>query len=167
MEIFDYNRLVHDLNGLDTATFLTKLREIFRVTPIYAIEKHQRQQEHILLYIENTWWNIEVPFSMIDKSDVVNSLDTAILTNELLFPLLGIEDLKTDERISFIHGRKGLEGIEEKVNDGFAVCGFALSPVTVEQLKAVADNDKIMPPKSTWIEPKLRSGLTMYPLNHG
>jgi uncharacterized protein (DUF1015 family) len=167
MEIFDYNRLVHDLNGLDTATFLTKLREIFRVTPIYAIEKHQRQQEHILLYIENTWWNIEVPFSMIDKSDVVNSLDTAILTNELLFPLLEIEDLKTDERISFIHGRKGLEGIEEKVNDGFAVCGFALSPVTVEQLKAVADNDKIMPPKSTWIEPKLRSGLTMYPLNHG
>ena len=166
MEIVDYNRLVHELNGLSEEEFLSQLKQKFTITQIDNVQLFNREQKNILMYINHNWWNIEISSQFVDSSDVVNSLDTAILTNEILDPILNIQDLKTDERISFIHGKKGLEGIEEKVNSGRAICGFALSPVTVSQLKAVADNDKIMPPKSTWIEPKLRSGLTMYPLNH-
>lgn len=166
MQIMDYNRLVHDLNGLTREEFLAQLANKFEVQQVDDISTHPRKIRAILLYIGLSWYEIKIPTEMVDKEDVVASLDTAILTDQILNPLLGIHDLKIDSRISFINGVKGLEGIEEVVNDEKAVCGFALHPVTVQQLKAVADNNAIMPPKSTWIEPKLRSGLTMYPLNH-
>jgi len=166
MQIMDYNRLVHDLSGLTREEFLEKLEEKFEVNLIKDVEHYERKMRSILLYIGLSWYEIKIPKEMINPNDVVDSLDTAILTREILDPILGIKDLKIDSRISFINGVKGLEGIEETVNEEKAICGFALFPVTVQQLKAAADNNKIMPPKSTWIEPKLRSGLTMYPLNH-
>lgn len=166
MQIMDYNRLVHDLNGLTSGEFLSLLKDSFEVTEIGDIEQYKREIRSILLYISRSWYEVKIPHHMISETDVVESLDTAILTRQILDPMLGIKDLKIDSRISFINGVKGLEGIEEIVNDEKAICGFALYPVTATQLKAVADNNKIMPPKSTWIEPKLRSGLTMYPLNH-
>jgi len=166
MEILDYNRLIHDLHGMTKDEFVEQLKSKFKLTEIQDISAFKREQNNILLYITKHWYNIEISKDLIDSTDAVNSLDTAILTNNILSPILKIQDLKTDNRVSFINGVKGLEGIEEKVNQGLAICGFALTPVSVTQLKAVADNNQIMPPKSTWIEPKLRSGLTMYPLNN-
>ena len=165
MEILDYNRLIHDLNGLTENQFVARLDSKFKLTRIENLDSYNRTQENILLYISNTWYNIKFEDHRIDKTDAVNSLDTAVLTNDILRPILNIQDLTTDNRVSFISGTKGLKGIEQEVNEEKAICGFALAPVSVDQLKAVADKNEIMPPKSTWIEPKLRSGLTMYPLN--
>ncbi len=166
MEIFDYNRLVKDLNGMTTLELLTAVQKDFTLLEVSDVHTHNRSLHNILMYLEGKWFNLKIKESLIDREDPVNGLDTALLTNYLLDPILNIKDLKTDERINFISGTKGLEGIEEAVDNGKYKVGFALFPVTPDQLKAVADNDAIMPPKSTWIEPKLRSGLTMYPLGN-
>ncbi|MFT4601281.1 MAG: hypothetical protein ACI857_001459 [Arenicella sp.] len=166
MDILDYNRLIHDLNGLTEAEFIHALKETFTLTEVTDPVSFKRTQKKILLYLDHHWYSIHIEEDQINEDDVVNSLDTAILTNMILNPILGVKDLKTDNRVSFINGAKGLAGIENEVDLGKAICGFALAPVSVDQLKAVADKNEIMPPKSTWIEPKLRSGLTMYPLNN-
>lgn len=166
MEIFDYNRLVNDMNGLTTLEFLTAVQENFTLLEVTNVQSHIRSVHNILMYIEGKWFNLKIKESLLDRSDPVKGLDTAVLTDYLLDPILNIKDLKTDERINFISGTKGLEGIMEDVDSGKNRIGFALFPVTPDQLKAVADNNCIMPPKSTWIEPKLRSGLTMYPLGN-
>ena len=164
MEILDYNRLVNDLNGLTVADFLAKIELNFEVSKVENVHLHNRSDKNILMYLDAIWYNLAVRDNSVNESDVVECLDTAILTAKLLTPILDIHDLKTDERINFINGVKGLDGIKLAVDEGDARVGFALFPVSVAQLKAVADNDRIMPPKSTWVEPKLRSGLTMYPL---
>jgi uncharacterized protein (DUF1015 family) len=164
MEILDYNRLVNDLNGLTVPDFLNKISVNFTVTKVVDVRLHERSDKNILMYLDSTWYNLAVRDNSVNERDVVECLDTAILTAKLLTPVLDIHDLKTDERINFINGVKGLDGIKLAVDSGDARVGFALFPVSVAQLKAVADNDRIMPPKSTWVEPKLRSGLTMYPL---
>lgn len=166
MEIFDYNRIVKDLNGMSTLELLSAVQKEFTLLEVNDVQTHIRSLHNILMYIEGKWFNLKIKESLIDRSDPVKSLDTAVLTNYLLDPILGIKDLKTDERINFISGTKGLDGIAESVDSGKYKVGFALFPVTPDQLKAVADNNEIMPPKSTWIEPKLRSGLTMYPLEN-
>ena len=161
--IFDYNRLVKDLNGLTEEEFLSKLSKSFivdtNVTQISSENPHQ-----ICMYLNNNWYNLTVKENLINEEDPVKSLDTYILNELLLEPILGIKDIKTDSRISFVEGTKGSRGITKKVNSGDYAVGFLLHPVSVDQLKKVADANQIMPPKSTWIEPKLRSGLTIYPL---
>ena len=161
----DYNRLVKDTNGLTEAELLNKLNEHFIVTetleePVQSIGVH-----HILMYINEKWYNLQAKESIINRGHPVESLDTHILSEYLLKTILGITSLKTGDRIDFISGNKGMTGIKNKVDSGKFKIGFGLYPVSPKQLKDVADANLIMPPKSTWIEPKLRSGLTIYPLN--
>lgn len=163
MKILDYNRLVSDLNGQTTEEFMAAVADFFEVER--TVRSHRRVPHHILMYLEGDWYNLKAKAGTFAADDPVASLDTAVLTEHLLTPILGIRDLRTDARISFMSGTRGLEGIEKAVDSGQQRVGFVLHPVTAEQLKAVADQQRVMPPKSTWIVPKLRSGLTLYPLN--
>lgn len=165
LNIMDYNRLVREFENLSDEAFFKLIEENFSIQ-IVTREKSKPSAVHeIAMYIEGEWYHLIPKPEKFDANHPVNSLDTAILTDLLLDPILGIKDLKTDKRIDFISGNKGLEGIEDAVQSGNFKVGFALFPVSAEQLKRVSDEEMIMPPKSTWIEPKLRSGLTIYPLD--
>ena len=115
--------------------------------------------------LDSSWYSLLCKPSVIESLHPVRSLDAEILTLYVLDPILDIKDLKTDDRIEFISGAETIDSIEEKVFKGKAAVAFILYPATMEQVKRVADNQLIMPPKSTWVEPKLRSGLTIYPIN--
>lgn len=165
LKIFDYNRLVKDLNGLSKTAFLSQLSESFIVTEVLHEDAAPTGLHEISMYLEDQWYKLTAIEGSFDREHPVYRLDTDILTKNVLEPVLDLHDLKTNDRISFINGRKGMEGIKEAVDDGRATVGFGLFPVAVEHLKKVADAELIMPPKSTWIEPKLRSGLTIFPLD--
>jgi uncharacterized protein (DUF1015 family) len=155
--IMDYNRVVKDLNGLDETTFLGKLAESFAVekvnTAFSPANLHQfgmylNRQWYSLTAREGTWTN-----------DPIGVLDVTILSNQLLDKLLGIKDQRTDKRIDFVGGIRGLGELEKRVNSGEMAVAFSLHPVTIQQLFDIADSGNVMPPKSTWFEPKLRDGL--------
>ena len=165
MEIMDYNRMVSDLNGLTSSDFFKALEENFVITPLTEKNPKPTQMHEINMYLEKKWYCLVPNNNAFDSNHPVEILDTQILTKLILKPILNIKDLKTDERIGFINGKKGLGRMAEIIDAEEQKVGFALFPVSVEQLKKVADNNMIMPPKSTWIEPKLRSGLTIYPLD--
>lgn len=165
LHILDYNRVVKDLNGMSNLDFLEKISAYFHINKIEPGEARPSKFHEISMYLYGEWYKLIPNQNLIDSTHPVNSLDTAILSDKLLTPILNISDLKTDQRIEFISGNKGPEAIENAVDSGSAKVGFVLFPVSVDQLKKVADANLIMPPKSTWIEPKLRSGLTIYPLN--
>ena len=118
------------------------------------------------MYLAGQWYSLTAKDGTYNEGDLVGNLDARILTTNVLTPILGITDVKTDNRISFVEGTKGAEGLQKRVDDEDAVVAFGLYPVSIEQLKAVADANDIMPPKSTWIEPKMRSGLTIYSLEN-
>lgn len=164
LRILNYNRVVKDLNGLSEKEFLQKISNQFNVEKIDPLEAQPKILHDISMYLNNLWYKLTPKENTFDSKHPVNSLDTAILSDNLLTPILNIIDLKTDRRIEFISGNKGIEAIQNSVNLDVSKVGFVLFPVSVHQLKKVADENLIMPPKSTWIEPKLRSGLTIYPL---
>ena len=116
-------------------------------------------------FLKGKWYSLTAKPEICSSKDPVKSLDAQILTDQVLTPILGIRDLKTDSNIAFMSGAEGLSAIEDAVNKGQAEVGFVLYPVSMEQVKAVADHELIMPPKSTWVEPKIRSGLTIYMIN--
>ncbi len=158
--IMDYNRVVEDLNGLPVAAFLEQVAEKF------SIEKKESRfrpmEKHVFgMYLNGDWYALTAKPGTYPEEDPVNRLDAAILQNHLLSPILGIEDPRTDSRIDFIGGIRGLEELERRAGSGVA---FALCPVLIEDLLSVADSGKVMPPKSTWFEPKLRSGLFLHRL---
>ena len=164
MRIYDFNRLVTDLNGLTLADFLSK------VEMVYTIEKQSTTRkpiakDEIAMYISDCWYNLVAKKHSFDAGHCVENLDPAILSKNILNPILGIKDIRNDKRIGFMDGKKGLLGLQNAVDSGDFVVAFALKPITFKQLKTVADNGEIMPPKSTYIEPKLRSGLTIYAIN--
>ena len=165
LNILDFNRVVKDLNGLSKSKFLSLLEEKFMVQQIdqklYAPQRHGE----ISLYVDKDWYSLVIKEEFINKDHPVECLDTYILTHSVLKPILGIKDLKTDDRIDFVSGDKGMKGLRKVIEKGDAKIAFALFPISPQQLIAVADANLIMPPKSTWIEPKLRSGLTIYPLD--
>ncbi|MDX1349929.1 MAG: DUF1015 domain-containing protein [Putridiphycobacter sp.] len=165
LNILDFNRVVKDLNGLSKKDFFKQLEKSFTVREIN--QKHYAPQKHgeISLYIDKNWYSLELIDGLVDMDHPVRCLDTNILTELVLKPILDIHDLKTDDRIDFISGDKGMKGLRKMVDKGTAKLAFALFPISPQQLIAVADANLIMPPKSTWIEPKLRSGLTIYPLD--
>ncbi|MBK7128967.1 MAG: DUF1015 domain-containing protein [Crocinitomicaceae bacterium] len=165
MFIQDYNRIVRDLGDNTQASFIHKIEQNFVVQKTDEATCKPHKLHEIAMYFSSAWYKLTPKSDTFDYTDSVNSLDTAILTNLLLEPVLGISDLKTDKRIDFISGNKGMSALQEAVDSGQFQVAFGLFPVTVSQLKQVADEGKIMPPKSTWIEPKLRSGLTIYPLD--
>ncbi len=164
LNIIEYNRTVNDLNEHSPESFLEEVAKVFDIKEtqkLYTpIQKH-----NFSMYFSGKWYSLTAKKGTYDENDIVGNLDAKILTQNILSPILGITDLKTDNRIEFIEGTRGPEGLQNKVDSEEAVVAFGLYPVSIEQLKAVADANDIMPPKSTWIEPKMRSGLTIYDLS--
>ncbi len=155
--IMDYNRVVADLNGLTAEQFLQAIGEQFTVTPAKPGAPYAPKSKHEFgMYLNNAWYVITAKEGSFDANHPIDSLDCAILQSNLLAPILGINDPRTDNRIDFVGGIRGLEELERRAGEGVA---FSLYPVTMADLFHVADSGEIMPPKSTWFEPKLRSGL--------
>lgn len=164
MQILEFNRLVRSLQGLSEEQLIAALTENFTITQLKSAQKPTDQHE-ITMCVRGNWYQLICHTSIVDHQHPVNCLDAEILTQFVLHPLLGISDLKTDENIQFIPGTEALEKTESRIVKGEFEIGFFLFPVNIEQIKRVADNGMTMPPKSTWIEPKLRSGLTIYNIN--
>ena len=161
LKVYDYNRLITDMNGLTVDNLIKKLKVSFTVKKHKEIYKPTAPGK-IGMYVSDSWYELTVKSKTIRTETLVDQLDAEILNYVVFEPLFGITDLKTDKRIRFIAGLSGMEGIQKIVDDGRAKAGFALFPITTEQIKDVANSGEIMPPKSTWIEPKLRSGLIIY-----
>jgi uncharacterized protein (DUF1015 family) len=161
--IMDYNRSVKDLNGLKSEEFIKKIEEKFNVSKVDY--KKPKSSKNFCMYLDGTWYNLSAKDGTYDKNDPVNSLDVAILQNNLLSPILGIGDPRTDNRIHFIGGIRGTSELEKIVNSGDFKVSFSLYPTTIEDLMSVADAGLTMPPKSTWFEPKLKSGLLVHRLS--
>ncbi|MFI5166957.1 MAG: DUF1015 domain-containing protein [Thermoanaerobaculales bacterium] len=162
LRIMDYNRVVRDLNGLQPAQFLAKVEERFSV-----LKASDGRPEHVHcfgMFLGGKWYSLEAKPGSFPSADPVRSLDAAILQENLLAAVLGIADPRTDKRVDFIGGIRGLGELERRVKQGWAVA-FSLHPVSLDQLMAVADAGLVMPPKSTWFEPKLRSGLLVRTLD--
>ena len=163
--IIDYNRVVRDLNGMSRQTFLNKLEKYFRIRTIPSSDKAKPQHEHEFgMYLIDQWYKLTLKEEMVDLNDPVKSLDSALLTDLVLTPILGIENIRKDERIDFVGGNRGMEALEGRVNAGEMTLAFALYPITIKQLMNVADSNALMPPKTTWFEPKLQSGLFIHSL---
>lgn len=158
--IMDYNRCVKDLHELTKEAFLKAVEECFDVTVLDGA-KHPQAKGQITMYFENRWYLLQAKQELLAITDPVATLDVSLLQEYLLKPVLGIEDPRTDERIDFIGGIRGLEELERRVQTDMTVA-FAMYPTSIGELFAVADAGLLMPPKSTWFEPKLRSGLLMH-----
>lgn len=169
MKILDYNRVVRDLNSHTVQTFLDLVSKSFEVTP-YLTSGHQKsyqpEEEHTFgMYLEGKWYQLKAKSEITRTQDPVEILDVSILQNHLLSPILGIGDPRSDERIHFVGGIRGLQELEHLVDSGQYRIAFSLYPTQIDQIMAVADADKVMPPKSTWFEPKLRSGLIIHTMD--
>lgn len=163
LKIFDYNRVVKDLNGLSSEEFLAKVRAAGFILDEQGEEPYYPEAKHIFsTYLEGRWYKMAADDSIV-PGGVIESLDVSILQDNLLGPILGIEDPRTDKRIDFIGGIRGLKELERRAETDMKVA-FAVHPVDMSDLLEVADNNMIMPPKSTWFEPKLGSGLFMHKL---
>ncbi len=162
MMILDYNRLVKDLNDLDPAAVLERAGQHFEVERVE--NGRPAGPRSFGMYLEGQWYRLAAKEASIPEDDPVNRLDVAILQNNLLAPVLGIGDPRKDERIDFVGGIRGLGELEKRVDSGEWAVAFAFHPTSIQQLFAVADAGLVMPPKSTWFEPKLRSGLIVRPL---
>lgn len=161
LNILEYNRVVLDWKGTTKEEFLQNIGQVFEVTSLSSATKPTQEHE-LTMCVEGDWFKLNVPSEKIDTKHPVNCLDAQLLTDYVLTPLLGISDLKTDKSIHFTSGADGIEEIERLIHLEEAVAGFVLYPVEMKQVKKVADHQMIMPPKSTWVEPKIRSGLTIY-----
>lgn len=161
LRILSYNRIVKDLNGQDVTGYLSRLKEVFDITGIPVAAEPQNKGE-LGMYLDGSWYTLKIK-EKYKSQDPVDGLDVAILQNEALGPVLGIEDPKTDKRIDFVGGIRGLKELEKRV-DAEGGAAFAMYPTSIGELFAVADAGRLMPPKSTWFEPKLRSGLFIHSL---
>jgi uncharacterized protein (DUF1015 family) len=164
MRILDYNRVVRDLNGLSPEALLTRIRKSFDVAELQAGHS-PAQPETFAMYLAGTWYELKIKPQLVPRHDPVASLDISLLQDHLLAPILKIGDPRTDGRIDFVGGVRGLAELERRVQSGRAAVAFALHPTSMEQLMAVADAGKLMPPKSTWFEPKLADGLLTHVLD--
>lgn len=164
--IMDYNRVVKDLNGLTEKEFLKKISEKFEIE-LYQKEGccRPKQRHQFGMYLNKKWYLLTAKKSIIQK-DIVAALDVSILQSEVLEPILAIGDPRIDKRIDFIGGIRGLEALQQKVDSGDMKIAFSMYPTSMEELMNVADENRTMPPKSTWFEPKLRSGLFIHDLEN-
>lgn len=166
LKIIDYNRVVKDLNGLTPEQFMTALEENFTVTPYEGEgECHPSHLHNFSMYLGGKWYSMETKPGRYDDNDPIGVLDVTILSNLVLDKILGIKDLRTDKRIDFVGGIRGLGELSRRVDSGEMKVAFALYPVSMKQLTDIADSGNIMPPKTTWFEPKLRSGLAIHKLD--
>jgi uncharacterized protein (DUF1015 family) len=160
VRILAYNRTVHDLNGLSNTEFLDTIREQFTVTE--NVHPEPKQRGNWSMYLDGKWYGLQLSPAATLPVGTVASLDVSVLQDRLLDPILGIKDIRTDKRVDFIGGLRGTKELERLVNEGKAAVAFSLYPTTVEELLMVSDANEIMPPKSTWFEPKLRDGLLIH-----
>lgn len=166
LKIIDYNRVVKDLNGLTPEQFLSALEEDFTVAPYEGEgECHPSHLHNFSMYLGGKWYSMETKPGRYDDNDPIGVLDVTILSNLVLDKILGIKDLRTDKRIDFVGGIRGLGELSRRVDSGEMKVAFALYPVSMKQLTDIADSGNIMPPKTTWFEPKLRSGLAIHKLD--
>ena len=164
--IMDYNRIVKDLQGNSVDGFLEKVAQKFTVTPYDGSGALKPEKKHTYgMYLAGKWYLLEARDGTYDPADPVAQLDVSILQNNLLHPILGIGDPRTDKRIDFVGGIRGLEALSQRVDSGEMAVAFSMYPTTMEDLMNIADAGAIMPPKSTWFEPKLRSGLFIHKLS--
>jgi uncharacterized protein (DUF1015 family) len=164
MRILDYNRLVRDLNGRQSAEFLAAVGQVFAVEPAPGAVRPARDGE-FGMYLDRQWYRLVVDPARVPTSDPVGRLDVSVLQDNLLGPVLGIGDPRRDERIDFVGGIRGLGELQRRVDGGEWRVAFALHPTGMEALMAVADAGEVMPPKSTWFEPKLADGLVSHVLD--
>lgn len=162
LRIIDYNRTVRDLNGLSEDEFLAKLEKGFVIREKGALIYKPRKLHNISMYIDGKWYSLTARPETYEDRDPVGSLDVTILANQVLIPILDIQDLRRSKRIDFVGGIRGLKELENRVDSGEMKVAFALYPVSMKQLITIADSGNIMPPKTTWFEPKLRSGLVIH-----
>jgi uncharacterized protein (DUF1015 family) len=165
LTIIDYNRVVTDLNGLSNDEFLRKLNDSFIVEEKGALIYKPEKLHNFSLYIDGKWYSLTAKPNTYNDSDPIGVLDVTILSNLVLEPLLDIKDLRTSDRIDFVGGIRGLGELKKRVDSGEMKAAFALYPVSMKQLIDIADTGNIMPPKTTWFEPKLRSGLVVHLLD--
>lgn len=165
LKIFDFNRVVKDLNGLSESEFLKKLEHAFTIV-LHGPQLFRPATKHCFsMYLDGNWYELQLKKGIANEDVPVNSLDAYLLTEQILSPILGIHDLKTDPRIGFVSGIKGAEELKNQVDNWKFKVAFGLFPVQMDELKRIADTNSIMPPKTTWVEPKMRSGLVIYSLN--
>ena len=162
LHVMDYNRVVKDLNGLTEEEFLNKIKEKFIVKETKNNYKPNKKGQ-VGMYLEDKWYTIEFGKEYLESDNIVDSLDISILQNHILDEILGIKNPRTDKRIDFIGGIRGLKEIEKRVHDDMKV-GFLMYPTDINELISIADENKVMPAKSTWFEPKLLSGLLLHDL---
>jgi uncharacterized protein (DUF1015 family) len=164
LRILDYNRVVRHLNGLTQDEFLNKIKIKFHITPDFT-QRKPIMMHTFGMYLRGQWFRLEAKREILDRSDPMRLFDVAILQDHLLEPVLGIHDPRTDHGIDFVGGVRGMDELEKRVDSGDYAVAFSLYPTTLAQLMNVADAGLIMPPKSTWFEPKLRSGIFVHRIN--
>jgi uncharacterized protein (DUF1015 family) len=164
VKIYEYNRLIKDLNGLSKAEFLKKLSEWFVIEIKSQQLFHPNKKHEFGMYLDTEFYALTLKKEKCVFNSVLDSLDAQILYDKVLLPILGISDLRNDERIEYIPGKQSVIDIKQKIDDEEFELGFVLFPSDISEIKAIADAHLIMPPKSTYIEPKFRSGLVVYEL---
>lgn len=165
LKIYDFNRVVKDLNDLSKEEFIDKLKIDFEIISHGATALRPYKKHVFSMYLDNAWYELQLKPGRAHDEEPVGSLDAYLLSTFILSPILGIHDLKTDPRIGFVSGIKGEGELKNQVDNWKFTVAFGLYPVQMEELKHIADTNSIMPPKTTWVEPKMRSGLVIYPLN--
>ncbi len=164
LQIIDYNRVVKDLNGLSEAELMSKIEQDFDLEKVKVGSYKPQRLHEFSMYLAGQWYKMTAKAGRYDDNDPIKGLDVTILSNLILDKHLGIKDLRTDRRIDFVGGIRGLGELEKRVDSGEMAVAFALYPVSMQQLINIADSGNIMPPKTTWFEPKLRSGLVIHEL---
>ncbi|MBR1810365.1 MAG: DUF1015 domain-containing protein [Clostridia bacterium] len=164
LEILDYNRVLADLNGNTVPELIAALEEKFTVTPVGAQAYKPAEKHTFGMYTDGQWYALKAKPGLVDESDPVARLDVSILQNHVIAPIFGIDDPRTDKRIDFVGGIRGLAELEKRANSDMRLA-FSMYPTTLDDLMAIADANLVMPPKSTWFEPKLLSGLFIHKLS--
>lgn len=164
LTIIDYNRVICDLNGMQPGQFIDQLVSSFNITEMGSEPCKPEKLHELSMYLEGKWYRLQALPGTYDDNDPIACLDVTVLSRAVLDPLLDIRDLRKSKRIEFVGGIRGLEELQRRVDKGEMAVAFALYPVSMDQLIDIADNDMIMPPKTTWFEPKLRSGLVIHDL---
>lgn len=165
LTILDYNRVVKDLNGHSPAEFLALLEKDFVVSPQGTEPYRPARLHEFSLYLKGEWYSLMLKSGLVDETDPIESLDVSISSKRILDEILGIKDLRSDKRIDFVGGLRGLGELKRRVDSGEMQMALALYPVSMQQIIRIADSGNIMPPKATWFEPKLRSGLVVHKLS--
>jgi len=162
IKIYEFNRMVKDLNGLSKESFLIRLDEYFRIENAGNRLYKPSKKHHFSMYLDGEFYSLYLRYKVYKFTDALSKLDTQILFKTVLDPILGVKDLRNDKRIQYGYGKHNIIKMKDEIDKGNFAIGFSLVPITIEEIKAIADAGLVMPPKSTYIEPKLRSGMTIY-----